>query len=171
MLPQFPHELVPDGMVWAAHHYVYLCLAAAFTTFTVWDDYPGREPLAATGGLAVGVFAFLFMWPVRGYHALGALVALAAPLVAVAAVLRPGGPWRRPASDGGYPRTKAAVVVVLAVGGLDDAVEHAFGVPTPLDVAFGVLGVWGSAALLVVAAAGVAAAAWTWTRVPWGTNG
>lgn len=162
MFGSFPHEAVPDGTVWVAHHYTYLVAAALFASLTVWDDYRDREPLAVSGALSVGVFAFLFMWPIRGYHALGAVLALAGPAVAIAAVLRPASPWRQPATGGGYPASTAAAVVLLATGALDDAVEHAFGVPTPLDAIFGLVGVWGSVLLAVVTLllSGLAYQAW-----------
>jgi hypothetical protein len=165
MMGSFPYELVPDGNVWVAHHYTYLMLAALFSTATVFDDYRRREPVAVSGSLAVGVFAFLFMWPVRGYHALGALLALLAPVIAAVAVLRPESPWRRRVQKGGYPATTAVAVLLLSFGGLDDAVSHAFGVPTPLDALFHVVGVWGSALVISISLLLAALAASSWDRL------
>jgi len=160
----FPHEAVPDGTVWVAHHYTYLALAAAFASFTVWDDYRTKEPVVVTGSLLAGVFAFLFMWPIRGYHELGAILALLMPVIGVAAIIRPRSPWWHSPSGGGYPPRTALAICALSVGALDDAVEHAFGVPTPLDTIFGIFGVWGSAAIGVCAAAAVVVAFHEWDR-------
>lgn len=161
----FPYEQVPDGMVFAAHHYNYLALAAFFAVLTAWDDYRRREPLVSAGSLAVGLFAFLFMWPVPGYHSLGAALAILGPLALVVSVFRPGSPWRRPPSDGGYPLRTGVAAVVLSLGALDDAVEHAFPVGSPLDAGFHVLGVHGSFITLTAAFLGLLVAWSGWDRL------
>lgn len=164
MIPGFPHEAIPDGTVWVPHHYIYLVAAAAFVTLTVWDDYRGREPFLTMAGFLVGLFGFLFMWPTRGYHELGALTALVAPTISLATLVNPRGGWARSVANGGYPTHTRAAAAILAALGLDDAIEHAFGIPTPLDTGFDVLGVWGSALVVVLVLALVAVEYRTWER-------
>jgi len=131
----FPSEAVPDGAVFAPHHYTYGALLALLAVFVVWDNYADREPLYAAVGLGAGLFGFLLVWPY--YAAAGAILALAGPAVAIGAVvtgtlgLRVGDVWDE------YPRSERAAVVVFSLVALDDAVEHAFGVWTPLDAVWG----------------------------------
>lgn len=167
MIESFPHEAVPDGNVAAPHHYYYLALAALGAVLTVWDDYRTREPIIAAGGLVVGLFAFRFMWPITGYHALGAALAVAGPFVTVLAVLNPVGAWAKPASKGGYSARTGVVVVALAFGALDDAIEHALDVTTPLDWLFHVAGIQGSFVIVVVFTVAAAIA----VSIDWGRVG
>lgn len=128
----FPNELVPDGAVFAPHHYTYAVLLVLLVLATVWDNYPGREPLLAAVGAGVGLFGFLSVWPY--YPAPGAILSLAGPVIVVAAVALGsvgtvvGGVW----DD--YPARARIAAGVFAVVALDDAIEHAFGWPTPLDL-------------------------------------
>lgn len=168
ILENFPHETVPDGMIDAPHHYYYPALAALPIIMTVWDDYRGKEPIVPVLGLLLGLFAFRFMWPVPGYHTIGAGLALFGPVLALLSVLNPRGTWLKPTSSGGYPWRTGALASILILATLDDAIEHAFGVWTPLDWMFGVMGVWKSflvAVFVVLAAVSVLS---IWERVPWG---
>ena len=128
----FPHEAVPDGAVFAPHHYTYALGLVLLVVGIVWDNYRDREPLFAVLGAGVGLFGFLFVW--QYYPAAGAILALAGPVVTIGAVLlgstgtAVGGVW-----DDYPPRYRVATVLFSLVA-LDDAVEHGFGVPTPLDV-------------------------------------
>lgn len=124
----FPVEAVPDGHIGAPHHLYVGVLVVALAVAVVADDYRRREPLLALTGALTAVFAFATVWPY--YHGTGALLTLAGLLVAFAGVVSPGGMWS------GYPLVWRAVAVVGVLVGLDDAVNHALGWPTPLD------GIW-----------------------------
>ena len=131
----FPADVVPDGAILAPHHYTYGCLLALLCIGVVWDNYKDREPLYAAASVGAGLFGFLSVWPY--YPAAGAIMALAGPVLAITAVaagtlgLTVGGVW----DD--YPRRMRVAVVGSCLIALDDAVEHAFGVWTPLDAAWG----------------------------------
>jgi len=128
----FPAEAVPDGAILAPHHYIYGMLLVLVVIGMVWDNYADREPLLAVLGAGSGLFGFVSVWPY--YPVAGALLALLGPVVVIAAVtvgsfgLAVGDVW----DD--YPRRQRAAAVLLSLVALDDVVEHAFGVPTPLDV-------------------------------------
>lgn len=127
-----PHDPVPDGAVFAPHHYIYALGLVLLVVAVVWDDYRDREPLLVALGAGVGLFGFLFVW--QYYPAAGAILSLAGPLVTIGGVLlgstgtAVGDVW----DD--YPLRYRAAAVVFSLVALDDAVEHAFGWPTPLDV-------------------------------------
>jgi hypothetical protein len=124
----FPVESVPDGAVFGPHHTYVGVAVLLFAVFVVADDYARREPLVATAGALLALFAFATVWPY--YHGTGAALALAGCTLALAAVCWPGGMWT------GYPlrwRLLAAGGVLVA---LDDVAEHAFGIWTPLDAGF-----------------------------------
>jgi len=131
----FPNEAVPDGAVFAPHHYTYGLLLVGLLVAVVWDNYDDREPLLAAVGAGAGLFGFLFVW--QYYPAAGAILSLAGPIICLAAVLlgwtgtAVGGVW----DD--YPIRYRLGVIGFALVALDDAVEHAFGVWTPLDAAWG----------------------------------
>lgn len=134
----FPHDRVPDGTIVAPHHYVTGLLVAAFAVYLVSGD-DGKKPYTVAG-MAVSAFAWVHLWagPSPFLGAVGTLLGVLVALWAVVAGPRwSDAPWV--ADDGGRlrrwltPRTVAAVGLLVA---LDDVVEHAFGVWTPLD------GVW-----------------------------
>ncbi len=130
----FPHEAVPDGAIFAPHHYTYGLLATLLVVMAVWDNYRCREPLLTAGATGAGLFGFLFVWPY--YPTSGALLAVSGPIVAALAVV--AGWAGTPIADvwDDYPlRYRLATLLGLLVA-LDDGVEHAFGVPTPLDMAW-----------------------------------
>jgi len=135
MDPQFPVESVPDGAIFAPHHYIYGLLLVAALVAVVWDNFPDREPLLVALGAGAGLFGFLLVWP--WYAAAGATLSLAGPVICLAAVLlgwsgtAVGGVWDE------YPVRYRVGVVVFSLVALDDAVEHSFGVWTPLDAAWG----------------------------------
>ena len=152
----YPHEAVPDGAVLAPHHYIYGLLIVAALVGVVWDNYPDREPLLVALGAGTGLFGFLFVWP--WYPPAGASLSLAGPIVCVLAVLLGwvgtpvGGVW----DD--YPTRYRVGVVLFALVALDDAVEHAFGVWTPLDALWNG-GLYEHASLVSLVLVGAAAAA------------
>lgn len=119
----FPHDLEPDGAVQAPHHFTYGVIAAALLAFVVWDDHPKREPIVVVGSLAAGYFAFLHVW--KWYPVTGAALVLLALAGAWFGLLRPQ--W-----DDWNGRVRLAVAICVLVA-YDDALEHALGIPTPLD--------------------------------------
>lgn len=120
----FPYHAVPDGNVFAAHH-IYIGAAVALGVARVLrDDVADEEPWVVTNAVWAALFAFVLVWP--HLPALGAALTLAGLTVACAAQARPfwrGQAWRF--------RVPLALGLYIA---LDDAVEHAFGWPMPLDV-------------------------------------
>ncbi|SFH07881.1 hypothetical protein SAMN04488063_0116 [Halopelagius inordinatus] len=143
----WPAEAVPDGTVLAPHHATLGLLAALVALLIVWDDDPDREPVGAFAGVLVALVGFLLVWP--AHPVVGAVLTHAGAVVALVALLRPGFGFAL------GPRVVATVSVLVA---LDDVVEHAWAVPTPLDSGWHVLGPWSSTALFVVAVVAAAVA-------------
>jgi len=145
----FPAEAVPDGAVFAPHHYTYALLLVLLVTLVVWDNYRDREPLIVAAAAGMGLFGFFSVWPY--YPTAGAILALGAPVVVIGAVLSGwlgfsvGGVW-----DDYQPRFRLAAIG-FALLALDDAVEHAFGVWTPFDALWSA-GLMDRAPTVVVAA-------------------
>ena len=156
LLATFPVEAVPDGSTAIPHHATYGLLGALVVLFTVWDDHRDAEPLAEFVGVLVGLFAFLIVWTWR--PVIGATLAHVGPLAALAWMWRPGNAWGRL-----YPRRVQLVATTAILVGLDDIIEHAWPVPSPLDWGFHVLGPAPSA---VVAGAAVVAAVWALQTAP-----
>jgi len=119
----FPDDEIPDGDVFAPHHYTYALLISVLATLVVWDDYSYQEPVMVMALLGIGLFAFLFVWTY--YPVAGSVFSLLAPCAVIAVVAIE---WTI------YPMMIRYVVIGGAVLSLDDAVEHAFGVPTPADI-------------------------------------
>ncbi|QZP37747.1 hypothetical protein [Halobaculum magnesiiphilum] len=145
-LTAFPVEAVPDGSTLIPHHATYGLLAAVVVLATVWDDHRHSEPLTEATGVLVGLFAFVVVWPWR--PPIGATLAHVGPLAALAWMWRPGSAWGRL-----YPRRVQLVATGAILVGLDDIIEHAWPVPSPLDTGFHLLGPMPSAALATVAVA------------------
>ena len=126
ILRSFPHEAVPDGHIGAPHHlYIGVGLALLFVG-SAWDDQD-RDPLWTALTLLIAVFAFGMIWPFYPIvGAVGVLMALCGTVLAV---------WLDRAVWQAHPRLLAGMALGWLIA-LDDAVEHAFGVPTPLDWLF-----------------------------------
>lgn len=122
----FPVDAVPDGDVWAPHHY-WSVAVGLLACAVVWDDYRDQEPVWAVVGLGVGLAGFALVWPF--YPVTGALLAAAGPVGAVVAAAR-----RWPDC---YPRRWLALLILAVLVALDDWTEHTFGVWTPLDWVWG----------------------------------
>lgn len=150
VLAGFPHERIPDGTVWTTHHAIYGLLGALVPIAVCWDDYPHVEPVAEAVGVLAGLFGFLFVWP--HYPQIGATLALAGPLGALLALLWPRSIWWTH-----YPREEHALTVAGLGVGLDDVVEHALPVPSPLDIAWAILGPRSAAVVAVVGVIGAVA--------------
>lgn len=120
----FPADSVPDGAVLGPHHVYVGLLLALLALAVVWDNRAGVEPWVGAVGLLLATFAFVTVWPF--YPVTGAVLALSGVLIVLGSVFLPfwtGYGWLGP----------RGVLLVGALVALDDAVEHAFGVPTPLD--------------------------------------
>lgn len=120
----YPHHSIPDGHALAPHHLYLGLFAALVVAWMVSDDQPHREAWVVVLSSLAALFAFALTW--RFYPVVGATLTLTGLLVALfATVVRPFW-WSVPTGH------RAAAVVGLLVA-LDDAVEHALGIPTPLD--------------------------------------
>jgi len=125
MLGNFPADAIPDGAALAPHHAYVGLLLALLAVALVWDDAARKEPWVVAAGIALALFAFASVWTWypetgAGLALLGVTVALLAPLGLQF--------WAEYAWLG--PRGLALLGAVVA---LDDVLEHAFGVATPLD--------------------------------------
>jgi len=130
----FPNELVPDGTIVAPHHYIIGLLVVGFALYLTPDDDKKPYTVAA---FATSAFAWSHLWagPSPFLGAVGTVGGLVVGLIAVL--------WASEWSDDRWtadtdgrlrrlltPRLWAFIGLLVA---LDDAVEHAFGVWTPLD--------------------------------------
>jgi len=121
----FPADAIPDGAALAPHHAYVGLLLALLAIALVWDDAAGKEPWAVAGGIALALFAFASVWTF--YPETGAVLALLGVAVAVVAPVALQF-WAGYAWFG--PRGLALLGAVVA---LDDVLEHALGITTPLD--------------------------------------
>lgn len=128
ILATFPDESIPDGTVFAPHHLYTGVLPVLGSVWMVGDDVPGQEPWVVAGGVVVALVSFLLVW--QWYPTVGAALTLLGLCVALGAVCAPGF-WSGYAWVG--HRGLAFLGGLIA---LDDAIEHAFPVSTPLDWAW-----------------------------------
>lgn len=140
----FPAEAVPDGAVFAPHHAIYGLLAVLFVSAIVWDNYRQVEPATTAAAALSSLFGFLFVWP--WYSSPGAALALGGNVAALAALTSPWSKWWSR-----YPDRQHAAAVAACLVALDDIVNHALGVPSPLDTSWRVLGVVPSTVAAIVA--------------------
>lgn len=127
----FPYEAVPDGNVAAPHHYYYFLLGALLVIAAVWDNYRCREPLLTASLLLAGLFGFVAVWP--RWHVAGALLAVAAPTLAIVIIMLGWGGLSIGDVWDDYPRKYRVGTIALTALALDDAYDHAFEFTTPLD--------------------------------------
>jgi uncharacterized membrane protein len=122
---RFPSETIPDGDVLAPHHLYFGVLALLLVAWVVSDDYRDREAWAIAVGALAALVGFTLTW--RHYPTVGAAMTLAGLSAAlVALTVRPY--WAAYSWLG----FRGAALLAVSIA-LDDAVEHALGVPTPLD--------------------------------------
>ena len=127
----FPYHEIPDGAVFAPHHYIYGLLLTLLVLAVVWDNFRAREPLLAALGVVVGLFGFLLVWP--WYPVAGAVLSLAGPPIIVLAVglgwsgLAVGDTW----DD--YPLRWRLAAMLGALVAAEDVLQHAFGWSGPFD--------------------------------------
>lgn len=117
----FPAEPVPDGALFAPHHFLYGLYLLLFTCAKRWDDRPHEEPLLVTASALLALFGWAHLW--RYYPATGAAVCLlgvAGTLVGALVTTQYGRRWR-------------AFVAAAGLVALDDLLSHALGLWTPLD--------------------------------------
>lgn len=122
----FPHDAVPDNAIFAPHHLYIGVILLLVGTLIVWDNQADdpHHTLLTTLGL---LFAFTFIWPY--YPLTGALIALMALVILPISLYVESSLWRS-------HRRAIALTVVGYLIAVDDIVEHAFGIPTPLDWLF-----------------------------------
>lgn len=121
----FPHEAVPDGAVFAPHHFWIGAVLVAFALIRVGE----RRKIGAwwTGLVLAGcVFAFGSVWPT--FPVLGASMTIVASVWLGVAIVS-----LRESTFGWW----------LAVGGylllVDDVLQHSFGWPMPVDVVWNLI--------------------------------
>jgi hypothetical protein len=122
----FPHEVEPDGAVFGPHHFYLGVLLILLVCWVVYaDDDTETGPWVVTGMALLSVFAFALTWPY--YPAVGAFGVLVLLGVATAvSVVRPFW-WHATLLS------RSALLLGLLVA-WDDALSHALGWQTPLDL-------------------------------------
>lgn len=125
----FPYDTVPDGAVMAPHHLYIGFGLLVVAILIVWDDRPADPVATLLSALAV-FFGFLFVWPY--YAVVGAAMTLfglaAAPVAAYVD--------RDVFLEARSTKTAIGMAVAGWLIAVDDVIEHAFGIPTPLDLLF-----------------------------------
>lgn len=129
----FPFHEIPDGNVFAPHHFYTGIFIALVALWFMVDDYRLREPRVAIIGTMAALYAFVLTWPI--YHAVGAAlclvglgVATAGAVMILRAEINLDGVERR-----AYPRSTAWSFLAGIAIAWDDALEHALGWWMPLD--------------------------------------
>lgn len=110
----FPYHKEPDGNRFALHHnytgYLLVVLGLAL-------EVPDPIHLAALlAGIVAGVGGMLALWTTKG-PLIGATVTVLGGFITLTAGIL----------------TSSTIIVIGALIALDDAIQHATGVPTPLD--------------------------------------
>jgi hypothetical protein len=124
LVTQFPVDRVPDGSVLVPHHLWLGLIALLLGLAMAWDDQQA-DPAIAAGGAGLTAFSFGLVWPT--YPAVGAIGTLLGLALSGIGLVRQRVLFRR--------KQMIVAVTGLAIAA-DDVLEHAFGIPTPLDVLF-----------------------------------
>jgi len=120
-----PADTVPDGATLAPHHFTWGALLTLWAASYAWDQFTDREPLLLSLGVVAGLFSFLMIW--RYYAVAGSVGTLLATAIATIGLVRF---WQ-------YATRPAFWVAAFGVYAMwDDALEHTFGIWTPLDWLF-----------------------------------
>lgn len=125
----FPHDQIPDGAVMAPHHAYIGLVFLALAMFMVWDDRPA-DPVATFLSGILTLFGFLFVWPY--YPVTGAAMAVTGLAAAPVAAYVDRDVFLKANST----KTALAFAAIGWLIAVDDVVEHAFGISTPLDLLF-----------------------------------
>lgn len=128
-MSEFPHDLVPDGAIFAPHHLYLGALLLLGVCWVVSDNYADQEAWVVATATLAALFGFALTW--RYYPTVGAALVLAGLSAALLAVLT-----RSYWTGYGWAGHRGLALVGVLVA-LDDALEHALGVPTPLDQLWG----------------------------------
>jgi O-antigen/teichoic acid export membrane protein len=122
----WPYHQVPDGSALLPHHFTWAMILVLVPIAVVWDNHRGREPVVVATAVAIGLVAFLLVWP--RYPRTGAAVAVATNVLAVVALS-----WHLASDREVFPWPWIAAALGLSLVALDDVLQHAFGWPMPLD--------------------------------------
>lgn len=132
LIPALSAPPVPDGNIWFPHHFVIGAWGALFISW--WLPTDDDKPWLMVGGLFVALFGWYHAW--AHYQRMGAFLVLVGLVLATIALRRPC--WVD--GTGRKFRLGAAAFMLIA---WDDALSHAFGLHTPLDIVWaGILAPW-----------------------------
>lgn len=125
MIDRFPVDQIPDGAIHGPHHTLVGIVAALFLCTLLWTDHERllRVPAMLVLALLVSLFAWLSVW--EYYPVTGATLFLAGLVGATLAFVAREG-WRE------YPVWFQAAMALSLLLVWDDAINHVFGVDTPL---------------------------------------
>lgn len=155
-----PYHSIPDGCLWCPHHYtwgLYLLVAACLLSIEVYRRRDGatelRKPSIVVAACLASIFGWFHLWqfPEAWYHIGGPILALTGSTAAFVVTsggyihtlveIRSGGVGGRLSSWDSWiwddvPQDINSLAVIGSFAMLDDVLEHTFGLPTPLDVAY-----------------------------------
>jgi len=119
----WPVDVIPDATVLAPHHYYIGPLVALFVILHVADDKPDKEPSFTILGVLVALFGFLtWQWhPIAG----ATLSHIGALILGISVFL----PFMQQYNWQGHRGLLFIGWLVM----MDDLIEHAWGIATPLD--------------------------------------
>jgi hypothetical protein len=124
----FPYHAIPDGSAAQPHRNARAIEQAIVPEQMVWDRYPRHDPWIELTDIQTGHDGFQMIW--TRYPAMGATLVLASNAVVILSpIVLPT--WREY-----WPWPQRVAVVALGLLALDDSVQHALGVWTPLDAAW-----------------------------------
>lgn len=140
-----PYHGVPDGCFFCPHHYPMGIYGAVFALMVVWDNRRKKEPVISAIGIMVSYFGWTFMWSGKFHDVWGAIFVLLGLTIATIPVLiglidkllefalnQRGEDWG-PVLWDDYNIRWGALYLLMILVAWDDALQHAFGIWTPLD--------------------------------------